>query len=139
MPFAPDADDPDDPAFVVDREQALVGAALLDPVAADLLLAEVNPHEVLCPLAGDVLWTLANLDPVRRATESALDLVIEELEGTHERRAIEALVTDRPELRDALAALRAAAARIMSIEDEPLVRLAAMELGAIADRESVSP
>lgn len=134
MPFDPDADDP---AFIVDREQALVGAALLDPAAADLLLAEVNPHEVLCPLASEVLWTLANLDPVRRAAESALELVVEELEGVHERRDIEALVTDRPELRDALAALRAAAARIVSIKDEPLVRLAAMELGAIVETGSL--
>ncbi len=71
-----------------------------------------------------LLWW-SELDPIRFATEAGADLVREEL-GEE----VDYLIADRPALRHARAALRAAAAKIGRVQDEPLVQLAAVELGA---------
>jgi hypothetical protein len=122
-------DDVDEPLpLAVEREHALVGAALVDPVVADLVLAETDP-EFSCPLAQRAFLTLlrcAELDPIRFAMEPAADLVREEL-GDDD---VDYLIADRPALRHARAALRAAAAEIGRVDDEPLVLLAAVELEA---------
>jgi len=112
----------------VEREHALVGAALVDPVVADLVLAETDPGEFSCPLAERALLALrwcSEHDPIRFATEAAVDLVREELGD-----AVDYLVADRPALWHARAAVRAAATEIGSVDDEPLVQLAAAELEA---------
>lgn len=146
-------DEADPDALLLARERALVGAALLDPVAADLLLAELSPRDLICSVAEAVLRSLKALraeDPVRYATEPALGLVLEDLELSGVltrldelggRGAVEALTVDRPELREARASLRSAAARIVNVEDEPLVQLAAVELGVVeqADDGQLDP
>jgi hypothetical protein len=135
-------DEADPDALLLDRERALVGAALLDPVAADLLLAEVDHRDLMCSVAQAALRSLHDMrdqEPIRYATEPALGLVLEDLELSGVltrldelggRGAVEALTLDRPELREARASLRSAAARIVNVEDEPLVQIAAVELGA---------
>lgn len=123
------------------RERALVGAALLDPACADLLLAELKPRDLICSVAEAVLRTLKEVqedNPVACATEPTVELVaaragrcVQELGG---RVAVEALVADRPALREASAALRAAVATMAPVEEEPLVKLAKAELGATEQR-----
>jgi hypothetical protein len=145
-------DELDDPeALLLDRERALVGAALLEPAAGDLLLAELSPRDLICSVAEAVLRSLKALrdeEPVRYATEPALGLVLEDLELSGVlrrleelggRAAVEALVVDRPELREAREALRAAAARMPFVEEEPLVQLAAVELNALPPTRSATP
>jgi hypothetical protein len=123
-------DDVDEPLpLAVEREHALVGAALVDPVVADLVLAETNPDDFTSPLAERAFLVLlwwSELDPIRFATEAGADLVREEL-GDQD---VDYLIADRPALRHARAALRAAATGIGRVQDEPLVQLAAVELEA---------
>jgi hypothetical protein len=137
------ATDPLDTALTLrlTRERAMVGAALLDPACADLLLAEVEPRDLICSVAESVLKALAEVrddDPVAYATDPTVELVaaragrcVQELGG---RVAVEALVADRPALREASAALRAAVATMAPVEEEPLVKLAKAELGATEQR-----
>ena len=132
-------DDQDEPLPPeIEREYALVGAALVDPVVADLVLAETDPGEFSCPLAQCAFLALlrcAELDPIRFATEPATDLVREELGDAGD--DVDYLIADRPALRQARAALRAAAAEIGRVQDEPLVQLAAAELEAELQRAGV--
>ncbi len=128
--FDDDQDEPLPPD--IEHEHALVGAALVDPVVADLVLAETDPGEFFCPLAQRAFLALrrwAKLDPIRFAMEPAADLVREELGDD-----VDYLIADRPALRHARAALRAAATEIGRVQDEPLVQLAAVELEAELQR-----
>lgn len=119
-------------------ERSFVGAAIVDPVAGTLLVSKARLDDFHDPLAfrvflalvwnvraldapevGDGAKALATTPPVRTASMD-LERVIEDLTTTRElakfggREAVESLVADRPALREALDALRAAAARIGS-------------------------
>jgi hypothetical protein len=108
---------------------------------ADLLLAKATLDDFHDPLAYRVflalIWYVRALDrPAPLAATPDLELVIQDLTLTGDldelggRDAVLALVHERPALRKALASLRAAAARFTRVQDEPLVRLAAVELEA---------
>lgn len=112
-----DADDAPAPSATrVAQERALVGTALVDPGTADWLVTHVSLESFLDPLAFRVFLALAwSVHAKRTATD--LELIVEDLGSTNDldklggRQAVKALVADRPELRQALAAVRAEMAR----------------------------
>ncbi len=103
-------------------ERSFVGAAIVDPIAGALLMSKARMDDFHDPLAFRaflaLIWNVRTPNrPVSPATTD-LERVIEDLASTREldklggREAVESLVADRPALREALDALRAAAAQI---------------------------
>lgn len=114
-------DSPAPSAARVAYERSFVGAAIVHPVAGALLVAKARLDDFLDPLAFRVflvlVWYVKATNYPVRAPATDLERVIEDLSQNGDlrklggREAVETLVADRPELREALAALRAAAAR----------------------------
>lgn len=149
------------PAERVEQEHALVGAALVDDDVGRLLAAELDPARFEDPTARHVLGALRDELEVERLLDRhdllSLDHRIEAelgppgptrlepvLEGLAEDgllaeaggpEAVRALVDDRPALRRALEATRAALAGRGPPGQEPIVTLAA----ALLDARAVSP
>lgn len=103
-------------------ERSFVGAAIVDPIAGALLMSKARMNDFHDPLAFRaflaLIWNVRAPDQPARPPATDLERVIEDLASTREldklggREAVESLVADRPALREALDALRAAAARI---------------------------
>lgn len=136
VPSPPGPSVPTPSAFRAAYERSFVGAAIVDPVAGRLLVSKARLDDFHDPLAFRVflalVWNVRALNApevgddskaltstvLARPPAADLERVIEDLVTTREldklggREAVESLVADRPALREALDALRAAAARI---------------------------
>ncbi len=149
------------PEVRVERERALVGAALLDECVCRLLVTELDPTGFVDPTARRVFETLRDALEVDRLLardglpsldeqieaelgppgptrlDAALADLAEDglLEAAGGLAAVRALLDDRPALRRALEATRAALAHRAPPGEEPIVALAA----ALFDAREVSP